>query len=93
MIDPLKSSALGPARLDRSRPADAASAAARQPRADTPAAERAPSLSALLGQLAADGPPIDSARVADLRAAISAGDYVVQPARIAAAMLASEDAG
>jgi negative regulator of flagellin synthesis FlgM len=41
-------------------------------------------------RLAGEGPPVDAARVAQLRAAIADGSYGIDPERIAAAMLASE---
>lgn len=42
------------------------------------------------GRLAAEGPPIDTDRVAALRAAIRAGSYKPDPAAIADRMIASD---
>ena len=44
----------------------------------------------LAAELAAQGPPVDAARVAELRAAIAEGRYDVDSRRIAEAMIASE---
>ena len=61
--------------------------------APQPAAARTTSKPIDVRALAAEPAPMDEARIAALRTAISAGDYPLDPDRIAAAMLASERTG
>ena len=69
-------------------PAGPVSPASAKASASKPAADpfaRSPTAAAARDLAAA--PPIDSAKVADLRARIAAGTYVVDPAQIAAKMI------
>jgi negative regulator of flagellin synthesis FlgM len=52
----------------------------------------APRFGALVRDMAAS-PPVDTARVAALRAAIASGDYAIDPEAIAARMLAFDGGG
>jgi len=59
-----------------------------EPMAKTRAVERdAPAAPNPAGDLAAAGPPIDTGRVAAIRAAIADGSYTVDPDAIAARMI------
>ncbi len=80
MIDPLGS-------VPRLRAAAAAAPQAPRPaeRAATPRTDL-PKLVALAADLARQGPPVDYARVAQLRQAIADGSYVVDAKAIASAM-------
>lgn len=73
--------------------ADARAPQTAAPVATDQARPAAPVASPLTGEprrMAAEGPPIDGARVERLRAALADGSYAVDPERIAAAMIASE---
>jgi negative regulator of flagellin synthesis FlgM len=69
------------------RPASAA------PEARDPAgtAESLPRLLTLAAAVAAKGPPIDTARITQLRQAIADGSYTIDPDLIAQSMLAFHD--
>ncbi len=53
-------------------------------------AASAPSLTNEPRRMAAEGPPIDTARVERLRMAIADDSFIIDPARIAAAMISAE---
>ncbi|MFN7177119.1 MAG: flagellar biosynthesis anti-sigma factor FlgM [Thermaurantiacus sp.] len=67
----------------------APSAASMPAAADAPAAARGAETKGLVRELAS-APPVDQARVAELKAKIAMGAYKVEPERIASAMIASE---
>lgn len=56
------------------------------------AAAASPSLANEPRRMVAEGPPIDAGRVERLRASLAEGSFVIDPERIAAAMMAAEQA-
>jgi negative regulator of flagellin synthesis FlgM len=98
MIDPTSPGRIGPV---QTRVPQSTGLSARVEGSTSRAASVAPSsepfseslsapLSTLPRSIVAEGPPIDAARVANLKAEIAADRYAVDPDRVAAAMLASE---
>ena len=60
---------------------------------DKPAAAADTELAGMVGKLLQQGPPVDAARVAELRGAIADGSYRVDANAIAALMLRTETSG
>ncbi|WP_129794326.1 flagellar biosynthesis anti-sigma factor FlgM [Sphingosinicella sp. CPCC 101087] len=83
MIDGVGKS--GPARIDLNRSAVGAAAPAAKT-GHSPARGEAAGAGAAVADLAA-GPPVDSAKVAAIRAAIAEGRYPVDPLKIAERMI------
>ena len=77
----------GQGRIDSVRSAIEGSAPAAAAN-DVAARDRSGAIESSIFELVAGGPPVDSARVAALRAAIAEGRYPVDPAKIAERMLA-----
>lgn len=76
----------GTGRIDAQRAAPGKAAAAAP--AGVPANDVRPAgVGSAIADLVSSGPPVDSDKVAQIRAAIAAGGYPVDPARIAAAMI------
>lgn len=78
------SSAISAQRGAASKPGDVAGA-----RADTAAAS-GQAVATTVGRLVAEGPPVETDRVAALRAAIRGGTYKADPDAIAAKMIATD---
>jgi negative regulator of flagellin synthesis FlgM len=76
-----------PARIEQPRATDPRSVEARS--AEAKSVGQVSAARSAIREMAAE-PPVDGARVADLRAAISSGSYRVDADRIADAMLRSE---
>jgi negative regulator of flagellin synthesis FlgM len=88
MIDPISSRRIAtPGVTDARAPTTITRAPTEAARA---VPETASSLTSEPRRMAAEGPPIDAARVDRLRSAIVDGSFVVEPDRIAAAMIAGE---
>ena len=85
MIDGIGKS--GPARIDLNRSTVGASSQAARPGQVSGRGE-ASGAGAAVADLAAAGPPVDSAKVAAIRAAILEGRYPVDPVKIAERMIA-----
>jgi negative regulator of flagellin synthesis FlgM len=84
MIDGIGKS--GPRRIDAQRPAGAGGAAAAAPVGDARIGPSGGALAELLGE----GAPVDTNKVAQIRAAIAEGRYSVDPDRIAERMIAAD---
>ena len=85
MIDGVGKS--GPGRIDLGRSAPGSGAAAVRP-GQPAATERAAEAGGTVAEIAAAGAPVDSEKVAAIRAAILAGQYPVDPVKIAERMIA-----
>jgi negative regulator of flagellin synthesis FlgM len=86
MVDPV---GFGPARPVQGRTNATTNAPPKVPRNDA-ALVHAPSLPKLLSlatELAQQGPPVDAAKITQIRNAIAMGDYRVDPSLIADAMI------
>jgi negative regulator of flagellin synthesis FlgM len=81
MVDPVSSRPIGPALPVRSEPFAKAQPVAAPPAVATPM------LSQMVADLVGQGPPVDFARVAQLKQAIADGSYAVDPQAIARAIL------
>lgn len=82
MVQPISPSPLRPLRSE--------APSARQGPATMPMATASvstPMLSRMVDELMAEGPPIDFAKVAHLKAAIAGGNYPIEPRDIARAMI------
>jgi len=79
-------------RIDQSRSADLRAEGLRSPGTLPPGERPSGQVSEALNAIRAMAaqPPVDAARVADLRASIEGGSYSIDPDRIADAMLRSE---
>jgi negative regulator of flagellin synthesis FlgM len=84
MIDGVGKSGAG--RIDASRGAGQSAPVGRA--ASGSAADRQAAVASAVFDLVADGPPVDSAKVAQIRAAIAEGRYPVDAGRIAERMIA-----
>jgi negative regulator of flagellin synthesis FlgM len=95
MVDPIS---FGPLRPVKQRKPATASAASKAPvslagaRHPTTAVSLS-KLTAIARELAAGEPPVDFARIAQIRQAISLGSYRIDPTVIADAMLRHHDSG
>jgi negative regulator of flagellin synthesis FlgM len=87
MIDRLSPSRVGTPSVADARAPRAISASVAAAPSTT---EATPSLASEPRRIAAEGPPIDAARVERLRGAIADGSFVVDAQRIATAMIAAE---
>jgi negative regulator of flagellin synthesis FlgM len=88
MVQPISPSLVRPTRSE--------APSARQLPVATPVATASvatPVLSRMVDDLMAEGPPIDFAQVAHLKAAIAGGNYPIEPRAIARAMLGFAKAG
>jgi negative regulator of flagellin synthesis FlgM len=88
MVDPINFGPIRPVN-NQASPAQAKKATTIVPK--TPSHEGIVTLPKLLGlanELASQGPPIDSAKIAEIRTAIASGSYKVKPQEVANAMLA-----
>lgn len=87
MVDPVN---LGPVRSLPQSPRTSTAKAEARPSVSVQAEPTAPSLPKLIGlaaDLAKQGPPVDYARIAQIRQAIAKGEYSVDADRIAHAMI------
>jgi negative regulator of flagellin synthesis FlgM len=93
MVDPVtlgpvsRTNGTAPVSTARQRSAAASNAPARQ---EAPAS--LPRLVTLAAELANQGPPVDYARIAQIRHAIADGSYAIDPELIAQSILASHGA-
>lgn len=85
MVDGIGKSGTG--RIDAQRAA-LGKAAAAAPVATVANGARSTNVGGAVADLVASGPPVDSDKVAQIRAAIAAGRYPVDPGKIAEAMVA-----
>jgi negative regulator of flagellin synthesis FlgM len=78
----------GPGRMIEASRGPVEGAAATAKSGDALARSRPDTVGGALGELVASGPPVDSAKVAAIRAAIAEGRYPVDPDKIAERMIA-----
>jgi flagellar biosynthesis anti-sigma factor FlgM len=87
MVDPVS---LGPARPVQNRSeqsADTAAQSARSTASSRVSGPTLPKLLSLVAELASQEPPIDTAKIQEIRQMIAAGTYTLDPDAIATAMI------